>query len=245
MPSVFFVVFLSNHALAETTFSPIYKKRIFSLFVCLTDTDFCYFCRLNKLRSSMYAFISGKVTEKTPAYVILDNNGIGFFINITLNTFTAIGEKDIVKLFTHTQILEDAHNLFGFYTERERDLFEMLISVSGVGCNTARLILSSLTVNELSNAIANEDFKTIQGVKGIGTKTAQRIVIDLKDKMKKSGIETEITAGTNNTIKNEALSALTILGFSKNAVEKALDKLIKLYPDASVEILIKEALKVL
>lgn len=193
----------------------------------------------------MYAFISGKVTEKTPAYVVLDNHGIGYFINITLNTFTAIGEKEEVKLYTHTQILEDAHNLFGFYSQKERDLFELLISVSGVGCNTARLILSSLTVSELSNAIANDDVKTIQSVKGIGAKTAQRIVIDLKDKLKKIDIQTEIFSVPNNTIRTEALSALTILGFNKAAIEKALDKILKQNPDATVEALIKEALKIL
>ena len=193
----------------------------------------------------MYAFISGKVTEKTPAYVVIDNHGIGYFINITLNTFTAIGEKEEVKLYTHTQILEDAHNLFGFYSQKERDLFELLISVSGVGCNTARLILSSLTVSELSNAIANDDAKTIQSVKGIGTKTAQRIVIDLKDKLKKIDVQTEIFSVPNNTIRTEALSALTILGFNKAAIEKALDKILKQNPDASVEALIKEALKIL
>ena len=163
----------------------------------------------------------------------------------TLNTFTAIGEKEEVRLYTHEQILEDAHNLFGFFTAKERDLFELLISVSGVGCNTARLILSSLTVNELSNAIANDDVKTIQAVKGIGAKTAQRIVIDLKDKLKKNDFPTEIFAAVDNTIKTEALSALTILGFSKAAVERTLDKLFKQMPDATVEILIKEALKVL
>ena len=193
----------------------------------------------------MYAFISGKVIEKTPAYVVIDNHGIGYFINITLNTFTAIGEKEEVKLYTHTQILEDAHNLFGFYSQKERDLFELLISVSGVGCNTARLILSSLTVSELSNAIANDDAKTIQSVKGIGTKTAQRIVIDLKDKLKKIDVQTEIFSAPNNTIRTEALSALTILGFNKTAIEKALDKILKQNPDASVEALIKEALKIL
>ena len=193
----------------------------------------------------MYAFITGKIAEKSPTYVVLDNHGIGYLINITLNTFTAIGEKEETKLYVHEQILEDAHNLFGFYSAKERDLFEVLISVSGVGCNTARLILSSLTVNELSNAIANDDVKTIQAVKGIGAKTAQRIVIDLKDKLKKNDFATEIFTAPNNTIKTEALSALTILGFSKAAVDKALDKLLKQMPDASVEILIKEALKIL
>ena len=193
----------------------------------------------------MYAYITGKVAEKSPTYVVLDNQGIGYYINITLNTFTAIGEKEDVRLFTHEQILEDAHNLFGFFTAKERDLFELLISVSGVGCNTARLILSSLTVSELSNAIASDDVKTIQAVKGIGAKTAQRIVIDLKDKLKKNDFPTEIFTMADNTIKTEALSALTILGFGKAAVDKALDRLLKQMPDANVETLIKEALKVL
>ena len=193
----------------------------------------------------MYAFISEKIAEITPAYVILDNHGVGYFINITLNTFTAIGEQQEVKLFTHLQVLEDAHNLFGFYTAKERDMFEMLISVSGVGCNTARLILSSLTVNELSTAIANEDIKTIQAVKGIGSKTAQRLVVDLKDKVRKTEYNEETIETINSSAKNEALSALVILGFSKNAASKALDKLLKQSPDASVEVLIREALKLL
>ena len=193
----------------------------------------------------MYAYITGKIAEKSPTYVVLDNQGIGYFINITLNTFTAIGEKEDVRLFTHEQILEDAHNLFGFFTAKERDLFELLISVSGVGCNTARLILSSLTVSELSNAIASDDVKTIQAVKGIGAKTAQRIVIDLKDKLKKNDFPTEIFTVADNTIKTEALSALTILGFGKAAVDKTLDRLLKQMPEANVETLIKEALKVL
>lgn len=193
----------------------------------------------------MYAFIAGKIAEITPAYAIIDNHGVGYFINITLNTFTAIGEQPEVKLYTHLQVLEDAHNLFGFYTAKERDMFELLISVSGVGCNTARLILSSLTVNELSTAIANEDIKTIQAVKGIGSKTAQRLIVDLKDKVKKTDYAEEIVETVDNTIKNEALSALVILGFSKNAASKALDKLLKQSPDTSVEVLIREALKLL
>lgn len=193
----------------------------------------------------MYAFISGRIAEITPAYAIVDNHGVGYFINITLNTFTAIGEQTEVKLYTHLQVLEDAHNLFGFYTAKERDMFELLISVSGVGCNTARLILSSLTVNELSTAIANEDIRTIQAVKGIGSKTAQRLVVDLKDKVKKAEYAEEIPGIIDNTVKNEALSALVILGFSKNAASKALDKLLKHTPDATVEVLIREALKLL
>lgn len=196
-------------------------------------------------QSKMYAFISGRIADITPAYAIVDNHGVGYFINITLNTFTAIGEQTEVKLYTHLQVLEDAHNLFGFYTAKERDMFELLISVSGVGCNTARLILSSLTVNELSTAIANEDIRTIQAVKGIGSKTAQRLVVDLKDKVKKTEYVEEMAGVVNNTVKNEALSALVILGFSKNAASKALDKLLKQTPDASVEVLIREALKLL
>ena len=193
----------------------------------------------------MYAFISGKIAEITPAYAIVDNHGIGYFINITLNTFTAIGEQTEVRLYTHLQILEDAHHLFGFYTVKERDMFELLISVSGVGCNTARLILSSLTVNELSTAIVNEDYKTIQAVKGIGGKTAQRLVVDLKDKVRKTEFTEEIVDVADNTTKNEALSALVILGFNKNAASKALDKLLIQQPEASVEVLIREALKLL
>ena len=201
--------------------------------------------QIQSIVSLMYAFISGKIAEITPAYAILDNHGVGYFINITLNTFTAIGEQQEVKLFTHLQVLEDAHNLYGFYTAKERDMFELLISVSGVGCNTARLILSSLTVNELSTAIADEDIRTIQAVKGIGSKTAQRLVVDLKDKVKKTDYTEEIVGAVDDTLKSEALSALVILGFSKNAANKALDKLLKQTPDASVEVLIREALKLL
>ena len=220
-----------------------YLLQISERFVSLLD--FFVLLQFNPNCAQMYAYITGKIAEKSPTFVVLDNQGIGYYINITLNTFTAIGEKEEVRLFTHEQILEDAHNLFGFFTDKERDLFELLISVSGVGCNTARLILSSLTVSELSNAIANDDVKTIQAVKGIGAKTAQRIVIDLKDKLKKTDLPTEIFAAPNNTIKTEALSALTILGFSKTAVDKALDKLLKQMPEATVETLIKEALKIL
>ena len=220
-----------------------YLLQISERFVSLLD--FFVLLQFNPNYAQMYAYITGKIAEKSPTFVVLDNQGIGYYINITLNTFTAIGEKEEVRLFTHEQILEDAHNLFGFYSAKERDLFELLISVSGVGCNTARLILSSLTVSELSNAIANDDVKTIQAVKGIGAKTAQRIVIDLKDKLKKTDLPTEIFAAPNNTIKTEALSALTILGFSKTAVDKALDKLLKQMPETTVETLIKEALKIL
>lgn len=191
----------------------------------------------------MYAFISGQIVEKNPAFVVVDNQGIGYHINITLNTFADIGENDRIKLYTYLQVREDAHVLYGFSTEQERSLFLMLLSVSGVGCNTARLILSSLSVTETCQAISNNDVKTIQNVKGIGLKTAQRIIVDLKDKVKKQDMDTEIVSGSYNTIKEESLSALMVLGFSKAAADKVLDKLLKQNPDASVEQLIKEALK--
>ncbi|MCQ2319176.1 MAG: Holliday junction branch migration protein RuvA [Bacteroidales bacterium] len=194
----------------------------------------------------MYSFISGTVVEKNPAYIVLDNQGIGYLINITLNTFTAIGEQERVKLFVHLAIREDAHLLYGFYTEKERALFLQLITVSGVGCNTARLILSSMTVKEAVDAIATNNIKMIQSVKGIGAKTAQRIIVDLHDKVGKM----EAGAGENspagyNTLKDEALSALMVLGFNKVSIEKALDKLLKEMTNPSVEDLIKEALRLL
>lgn len=193
----------------------------------------------------MYAFICGKVVEKNPAFVILENNGIGYLINISVNTFSAIGEQTAVKLFTHLSIREDAHVLFGFIDEAERSLFLQLITVSGVGTNTARLILSSLTVNEAVDAISRGDVRILQSVKGVGAKTAQRIVVDLKDKVAKStGIREKIDV-SYNTIKAEALSALMILGFNKNSIEKVLDKLIQQQADIRVETLIKEALKLL
>ena len=195
----------------------------------------------------MYSYISGTVVEKNPAFVVIDNQGIGYLINITLNTFTAIGEKEKVKLFVHLAIREDAHVMYGFYTEQERSLFLQLITVSGVGCNTARLILSSMTVKEAVDAIATSNIKMIQSVKGIGAKTAQRIVVDLHDKV---GKMTEVAADENspvgyNTLKEEALSALMVLGFSKLNIEKTLDKLLKQMASPSVEDLIKEALRLL
>ena len=193
----------------------------------------------------MYSFISGTVVEKNPTYVVLDNQGIGYFINISLNTFTAIGEQQHVKLFVHLAIREDAHTLYGFYTEAERELFLQLITVSGVGCNTARLILSSMTVNEAIDAIATNNIRMIQGVKGIGAKTAQRIVVDLHDKVGKLEAGGEISPVGNNTLKDEALSALMVLGFNKTSIEKVLDKLLKQMENPSVEDLIKESLRLL
>lgn len=194
----------------------------------------------------MYSFISGKVAEKNPAYVVIDNQGIGYLINITLNTFTAIGEQTEVRLYVHLAIREDAHVLYGFYTEEERSLFLQLITVSGVGCNTARLILSSLTVKETIDAIANNNTKVIQNVKGIGAKTAQRIIVDLHDKISKLNIsEGEKTPVGYNTLKEEALSALMVLGFNRTSIEKILDKLMSQMENPNVEQLIKEALRLL
>lgn len=194
----------------------------------------------------MYSFISGTVVEKNPAFVVLDNQGVGYLINITLSTFTAIGEQERVRLFVHLAIREDAHLLYGFYTEQERSLFLQLITVSGVGCNTARLILSSMTVKEAVDAIATNNIKMIQSVKGIGAKTAQRIIVDLHDKVGKMdvGVSENSPAGYN-TLKDEALSALMVLGFSKTSIEKTLDKLLKEMANPSVEDLIKEALRLL
>lgn len=194
----------------------------------------------------MYSFISGKVVEKNPAYVVIDNQGIGYLINITLNTFTSIGEQAEVRLYVHLAIREDAHVLYGFHTEEERSLFLQLITVSGVGCNTARLILSSLTVKETIDAIANNNIKAIQSVKGIGAKTAQRIIVDLHDKVAKLNIgEGEKSSFGYNTTKEEALSALMVLGFNRTSIEKALDKLLAQMENPNVEQLIKEALRLL
>jgi holliday junction DNA helicase RuvA len=193
----------------------------------------------------MYAFIKGKLVEKNPTSVIVEANGIGYQIHISLNTFAAIGSNEQVKLYTHLAVREDAHVLYGFAEESERALFLLLITVSGVGANTARLILSSLTTPEAIDAIALGKTQVLEGVKGIGGKTAQRIVVDLKDKVGKGGLTGEKVTASYNTLKDEALSGLLILGFNKNAADKALDKLVKIHQEPSVEFLIKEALKVL
>ncbi len=193
----------------------------------------------------MYEFISGKVVARNPAFVVLENEGIGYLIQISLNTFSALADNSHAKLYIHMAIREDAHVLYGFFDQNERSLFQLLITVSGVGANTARLILSSLSSSETIDAIANGKVHVLQSVKGIGGKTAQRIVVDLKDKVAKSGISSEKVEPLYNTIKTEALSGLLILGFNKNAADKVLDKLLQQNTDLSVEKLIKEALKLL
>ncbi len=193
----------------------------------------------------MYAFIRGKLAEVTPTYVIIDNQGVGYFINITVNTYSQIKELKEVKLFTHLVVREDAHILYGFAKENERQLFLLLITVSGVGANTARLILSSLSTEETYTAITQGNTMVLQGVKGIGGKTAQRIIIDLRDKLIKQDIKLEKIPAGHNTLTDEALSGLLILGFNKTIAEKAVVKVMKQTGIDSVELLIKEALKIL
>jgi len=195
--------------------------------------------------TSMYAYISGSLVSKNPAFVVLEANGIGYQLHISLNTYAAIGDQKEVKLYTYLAIREDAHILFGFADERERALFLQLISVSGVGPNTARLILSSLTADETIEAISLGNIHVLQSVKGIGGKTAQRILVDLKDKVAKAASLPEKVESAHNRLKEEALSGLLILGFVRSQAEKALDRVLKSTPGASVEVLIKEALKIL
>lgn len=194
----------------------------------------------------MYSYIEGRLIEKNPAYLVIDVNGVGFLLHISLNTYSKIGNEEKCKLFTHLAIREDAHILYGFADENEREIFRQLITVSGVGSNTARLILSSLSPDEITDAIATGNVSVLQSVKGIGNKTAQRIVVDLKDRLEKAGISVEKLDLKHNTKKEEALSGLTILGFNKSLAEKAIDKVLKKEgANLSVEELIKSALKIL
>jgi Holliday junction DNA helicase RuvA len=191
----------------------------------------------------MITHVSGKLVEKSPTSVVVDCNGIGYFIHISLHTFSQLTDDEHIKLFTHFQVKEDAQQLYGFVTSSEREIFRLLISVSGIGANTARTMLSSLTPKQVREGIASEDVALIQSVKGIGLKTAQRVIIDLKDKVLKIyDIDDSITT-SNNTNKDEALSALEVLGFAKKQSERVVVKILSQTPDASVELIIKEALK--
>jgi len=191
----------------------------------------------------MITHISGKLFEKSPTNVVVDCNGIGYFIHISLHTFSQLTNEEHVKLLTHFQVKEDAQQLYGFATSAEREIFRLLISVSGIGTNTARTMLSSLTPKQVREGIATEDVALIQSVKGIGLKTAQRVIIDLKDKVLKIYDIDETVALSNNTNKDEALSALEVLGFAKKQSDRVVAKIIAQKPDATVEIIIKEALK--
>jgi Holliday junction DNA helicase RuvA len=191
----------------------------------------------------MIDYIKGTLVQISPTFLTIESGGIGYFVNISLNTFSRLEGKTEIKILVHEVIREDSHQLFGFADAHERDLFRMLISVTGVGANTARMLLSSMTPEETESAIISADVNVLKGVKGIGLKTAQRIILDLKDKIGKHSGTGEIFAFADNTRREEALSALVMLGFTKSAVSKVLDKIVREDKDLTVEDLIKRALK--
>ncbi len=193
----------------------------------------------------MIHHIYGKLKEKSATHVVVEAAGVGYFISISLQTFEQLPAEGDVTVLTHLVVREDAHLLYGFATETERELFRLLLSVSGVGANTARLILSSLSPTELTNAIASGNAALITKVKGIGGKTAQRLILELRDKVTGVQVDGENNASLGNTTKSEALSGLSVLGFDKSKAEKAVDKVLKEQPELSVEELIKQAIKVL
>lgn len=194
--------------------------------------------------NNMITQLSGRLLEKNPTEIIIDCAGVGYLVRISLNTYSNIGDDEHLRIYTELIIREDAHSLYGFSDKTERELFRHLISVSGIGPNTAMIMLSSLTPDSIAQAIISEDVRTIQGIKGIGAKTAQRLIIDLRDKMLKMDLSLQNIVGTNNTNRNDALTALVSLGFDRRAADKALDKASS-GSDDSVERLIKEALKIL
>lgn len=194
----------------------------------------------------MYDYIKGNVAELTPTYVVLDNHGVGYMINISLNSFNALQhQEDVVKVYVYEAIREDAHLLYGFTERRERELFLLLISVLGVGANTARMILSSLTPSDLEQTIASENVGILKSVKGIGAKTAERIIVDLKDKIKLSTDTLLDKSQVTSDVFDEAMSALVMLGFTKQMSQKALKKLFTAEPTITVEQAIKKALKMM
>lgn len=193
----------------------------------------------------MYEYIKGKKIESGPTHVVVENNGIGYFINISLHTFSQIELLSDVQLYIHENIKEDAYSFFGFFDQGERDIFRHLINVSGIGANTARMMLSSMSPLEIHSAIVTENVNSIKAVKGIGLKTAQRVIIELKDKLAKEPISDKILPGIDNTIRDEALSALVMLGFMKSNSQKVVDKILKDEPSLKVEMVIKQALKML
>ncbi len=191
----------------------------------------------------MITHLKGKLVEKNPTNVVIECAGVGYFVNISLNTFSYIKDEENISLFTHLQVREDSHTLFGFAEKSEREIFRLLLSVSGIGASTARTMLSSLSPAQIRDAIANGDAATIQGIKGIGAKTAQRVILDLRDKILKVYDIDEVSINSNNTNKEEALSALEVLGFVRRQAEKVVDKVISQDPSLSVENIIKLALK--
>jgi Holliday junction DNA helicase RuvA len=193
----------------------------------------------------MLDYIKGEIAELTPALVVIETGGVGYIAHISLNTYSALSELKTCKLFVYESIREDAHQLFGFVEKRERELFLHLISVSGVGANTARMVLSSIAVYELEGIIASGNANALKAVKGIGNKTAERIIIDLKDKVKISGTATSTLASALNETAQEAVSALTMLGFNQLASQKIVNKIYSEKPASTVEEIIKNALKML
>ncbi len=191
----------------------------------------------------MIGHLNGKLVEKNPTDLVIECAGVGYEVKISLHTFSAIGSNESIKLFTKLIVREDAHILYGFSSKEEREMFNHLISVSGIGPNTAMIMLSSMIPDEIAHAIQSEDVKTIQSIKGIGVKTAQRVIIDLKDKMLKIAFSTENIFNQNNTNRFDALTALVSLGFDKKSAEKAIDKIST--GEESVEEIIKGALKIL
>ncbi len=194
----------------------------------------------------MIHHLQGRMIEKNPTHVVIDCNGVGYFVHISLHTFSLLTpENEAVKLFTHLQVKEDSHTLFGFIEKSERELFRLLISVSGVGASTARTMLSSIEPRKIMEAIACGDVGTVQSIKGIGAKTAQRVILDLKDKVLKVFGEGEVFASPSNTNKEEALSALETLGFARKSAEKVVERIMNQSTDPTVETIIKQALKIL
>ncbi|HIG90463.1 MAG: Holliday junction branch migration protein RuvA [Flavobacteriaceae bacterium] len=190
----------------------------------------------------MITHVKGRLVEKAPTSVVIECNGIGYLINISLNTFSQIPDNENLKLYTHLQIKEDSHTLYGFHTIKEREIFRLLISVSGIGSSIARTMLSSISPDQIIEAISRENVSLIQSVKGIGSKTAQRVIIDLRDKILKVYDLDEGFASSNNTNKEEALSALEVLGINKKSSVKLVNKIVLENPDISAESIIKETL---
>ena len=191
----------------------------------------------------MIAHIQGKLVEKSPTEVVIDCNGVGYSVNISLHTYGLLPKTDFIKLFTHLIIKEDSHSLYGFVEKSEKEIFKLLISVSGIGANIARTMLSSIDPKQIINAIGSGDVGTIQSIKGIGVKTAQRTILDLKEKVLKLYDLDQVSMSQSNTNKDEALSALEVLGFVRKIAEKVVDKIVVTMPDATVEVIIKQALK--
>ena len=190
----------------------------------------------------MITQLQGRLIEKNPTYVVIDCHGVGYEVNISLHTYGMIGSDENIRLYTHLQIREDAHTLYGFYQPMERSIFRLLISISGIGASIARTMLSSMTPTEIQQAIVHEDLAAIKAVKGIGLKTAQRVLIELKDKIQNVAGMDEIPVLKSNTIKEETLSALEVLGYPRRQAEKVIDNIIQSAPESSVEELIKQAL---